>query len=106
MGRQEARKHKMFTAYFALEGFFTRMKIFVFQCMGANCESFITNLAFITRCPLVCSNVHLDMIFGSVAIVTNVTTIFSVVVMFNGMYGKRNVIFVGFAANLTLNGFV
>lgn len=82
------------------------MEIFMFHCVSADGEGLITNLAFVASGTFMCSDMHFDVIFGSISIIANMTGIFSVLVVFYGMYREGNVVFVGLTANVALNRFV
>mgnify|MGYP005984972849 CR=1 FL=1 len=75
----------MFSAYFALEGFLASMEVLVFDSMSTNSKSFLTNLAFVLGGTFMSFNVHFDVVLGSIPIVTKMTRILIVGVVYNRM---------------------
>ena len=59
----------MFSADFALEGFLTGVKVFVFYGMCAGSESFLADFAFVLGGAFVGFDVHFDVVLENVAVV-------------------------------------
>lgn len=86
----------MLSAYFALEGFFPSVEVFVLCGVCANCESFAANFAFEFRRTFVGSDVHFYAVPLSVSVVvTDVAVILAVFAMFDGMKSEINMIVIG-----------
>lgn len=96
----------MFTANFALERLLASVEVLVLNGVCTDREGLVTNLTLITRGTFVSSNVHLNVVPGSVSVRTDVAIIFAILAMVYGMQRKCYVIFISVTTNITLYWFI
>ena len=73
----------MFTTNFALKWFFSSVKVLVFDGMRTNSEGFLADFAFVFGRTFMGFNVHFDVVFGSVAVLTEVTRVLIVRIVYD-----------------------
>lgn len=104
--RQEPGEHEVFAADLALEGLFSGVEILVFYGVGTHGESLAAYLALVLSSALVGSHVHLDVVFGSISVIAQVTFVFVVLRVLNRMQGESHIVLVRLVASFAVYGLV